>query len=77
MLVIELEGDTDAAFTAARDKSLAEVGYRVERIAAAQVLADPAAAAQRVSDAMRACHTDRRAKRSAPRRAAPRSPRNH
>lgn len=64
MLVIELEGDTDAAFTAARDKSLAEVGYRVERIAAAQVLADPAAAAQRISDAMRAIHTERRARRT-------------
>ena len=82
MLVVEIDGDEDAAFTAARDKSLTEVGYRVERIAAAQVLADPAAAAMRVSDAMRACHAERRAKRptsnrSAPRRAAPRSPRNY
>jgi very-short-patch-repair endonuclease len=82
MLVVEIDGDADAAFTAARDKSLTEVGYRVERIAAAQVLADPDAAAQRVSDAMRSCHAARRAKRpsaprSAPRRAAPRSPRNY
>ncbi len=77
MLVIEIDGDADAAFTAARDKSLTEVGYRVERIAAAQVLADPTAAAQRISDAMRSIHTERRAKRSAPRRAAPRSPRNY
>lgn len=82
MLVVEIDGDADAAFTAARDKSLTEVGYRVERIAAAQVLADPDAAAQRVSDAMRASHAARRAKRSsaprsAPRRAAPRSPRNY
>ncbi len=77
MLVVEIDGDADAAFTAARDKSLTEVGYRVERIAAAQVLADPDAAAQRVSDAMRALHAERRAKRSAPRRAAPRSPRNY
>lgn len=82
MLVVEIDGDADAAFTAARDKSLTEVGYRVERIAAAAVLADPDAAAQRVSDAMRALHAERRAKRpssnrSAPRRAAPRSPRNY
>jgi len=77
MLVVEIDGDVDAAFTAARDKSLTEVGYRVERIAAAQVLADPDGAAQRVSDAMRSRHTERRAKRSAPRRAAPRSPRNY
>ena len=77
MLVVEIDGDADAAFTAARDKSLTEVGYRVERISAAQVLADPTAVAQRISDAMRSIHTQRRAKRSAPRRAAPRSPRNY
>jgi very-short-patch-repair endonuclease/L-amino acid N-acyltransferase YncA len=82
MLVVEIDGDADAAFTAARDKSLTEVGYRVERIAAAAVLADPTAAAQRISDAMRALHAERRAKRSsstrsAPRHAAPRSPRNY
>jgi very-short-patch-repair endonuclease/L-amino acid N-acyltransferase YncA len=77
MLVVEIDGDADAAFTAARDKSLTEVGYRVERVAAAEVLADPTSAAQRISDAMRSLHTERRAKRSAPRRAAPRSPRNY
>lgn len=77
MLVVEIDGDVDAAFTAARDKSLTEVGYRVERIAAAQVLADPDAAAQRISDAMRSIHTERRAKRSATRRPAPRSPRKY
>lgn len=77
MLVVEIDGDDDAAFTAARDKSLAEVGYRVERIAAADVLADPDSAAQRVSDAMRALHTERRAKRSASHRAPPRRPRNY
>lgn len=82
MLVVEIDGDADAAFTAARDKSLGEVGYRVERIAAADVLADPDAAAQRVSDAMRALHTERRAKRSAStrsgaRRPAPRRPREY
>lgn len=82
MLVVELDGDADAAFTAARDKSLAEVGYRVERIAAADVLADPDTAAQRVSDAMRALHAERRAKRSASnrtgaRRPAPRRPREY
>ncbi|MBX9663320.1 GNAT family N-acetyltransferase [Novosphingobium sp.] len=77
MLVVEVDGDADAAFTAARDKSLTEVGYRVERIAAAQVLADPDAAAQRISDAMRSIHTERRAKRSATRRPAPRSPRKY
>lgn len=77
MLVVELDGDEDAAFTAARDKSLGEVGYRVERIAAADVLADPDAAAMHVSNAMRALHTERRSRRSAPRRPAPRSPRNY
>jgi very-short-patch-repair endonuclease/L-amino acid N-acyltransferase YncA len=82
MLVVEIDGDADAAFTSARDKSLTEVGYRVVRIAAADVLADPDVAAQRVSDVMRASHAERRAKRpnssrSAPRRAAPRSPRNY
>ncbi len=77
MLVVEIDGDADAAFTAARDKSLTEVGYRVVRIAASDVLADPTAAAQRISDAMRSLHTERRARRSAPRRAAPRSPRNY
>jgi len=53
MLVIELAGDEDAAFAAMRDRSLAEVGYRVERIAAADVLADPAGAAAHVSAMMR------------------------
>jgi very-short-patch-repair endonuclease/L-amino acid N-acyltransferase YncA len=82
MLVIEIDGDADAAFTAARGRSLGEVGYRVERIAAANVLADPDAAAQRVSDAMRALHTERRAKRSTStrtgaRRPAPRRPREY
>lgn len=82
MLVVEIDGDADAAFTAARDKSLSEVGYRVERIAAADVLADPDAAAQRVSDAMRVLHTERRARRSsssrtATRRPAPRRPREY
>lgn len=61
MLVVELDGDEDAAFTADRDRSLAEVGYRVERIAAADVLAAPEAAAARISDAMRARWHERRA----------------
>ncbi|WP_240481415.1 GNAT family N-acetyltransferase [Novosphingobium fuchskuhlense] len=64
MLVIEIDGDADAAFTAARDKSLTEVGYRVERIAASAVLADADAAAQRISDIMRSLHTERRSKRT-------------
>ncbi len=60
MLVIELDGDEDAAFAATRDRSLAEVGYRVERIAAAAVLADPAAAAAQVSALMRERWHERR-----------------
>ena len=75
MLVIELDGDEDAAFAADRDRSLTEVGYRVERIAADTVLADPAAAATHVSTAMRERYFERRERmkanrpRSAPRRA--------
>ncbi|MGE3690650.1 MAG: endonuclease domain-containing protein [Novosphingobium sp.] len=64
MLVIELEGDEDAAFTATRDRSLTEVGYRVERIAAEAVLADPPAAAAHVSSVMRERWHERRANRA-------------
>jgi very-short-patch-repair endonuclease len=73
MLVIELDGDEDAAFTADRTRSLTEVGYRVERLSAAAVLADPAAAATRVSETMRERWHERRAAR----KAAPRPPRTH
>lgn len=62
MLVIELEGDEDSAFTADRDRSLAEVGYRVERIAAEQVLADPAAMAAQIVNVMRERWHERRAR---------------
>lgn len=69
MLVVELDGDTDAGFTAPRDKSLAEVGYKVLRLPAAEILADPHAAAMQVRDAMEARWHERRANRkpSAPR----------
>ncbi len=60
MLVIELDGDEDAAFAADRTRSLAEVGYRVERLSAAAVLADPAAAAAQVSAIMRERWHERR-----------------
>lgn len=60
MLVIELSGDEDAPFAADRDRSLAEVGYQVDRIAAEQVLADPAMAASHISDLMRARWHERR-----------------
>lgn len=71
MLVIELDGDEDAAFAADRDRSLAEVGYRVERLAAGAVLADPAAAAAQVSATMRERWHERRARaHSAPSRNA-------
>lgn len=53
MLVIELDGDEDAAFAADRTRSLVEVGYRVERLAATDVLADPDGAAARIAEAMR------------------------
>ncbi len=72
MLVLELDGDDDAAFAANRDHSLTEIGYRVERISAAAVLADPAGAAIHVTDIMRARFHERRdrakANRAAPRR---------
>lgn len=53
MLVVDLDGDEDSALSADRSRSLAEVGYRVERLSASAVLADPPAAAARVSDIMR------------------------
>lgn len=72
MLVIELSGDENEAFAADRSRSLAEVGYRVERIATDAVLADPAAAAAHVSSIMRERWHERRERakqtRSAPRR---------
>jgi len=64
MLVIELEGDEDAVFTATRDRSLAEVGYRVERIPAEAVLADPEAMAAQVVSVMRERWHERRANRA-------------
>ncbi|MFZ5743779.1 MAG: DUF559 domain-containing protein [Pseudomonadota bacterium] len=63
MLVIELDGDEDASFTADRTRSLTEVGYRVERLSAAAVLADPAAAAAQVSAVMRERWHERRAQK--------------
>ena len=60
MLVVELSGDEDAVFAADRDRSLTEVGYRVERIAAQAVLADPAGAAAHVSAVMRERWHERR-----------------
>jgi very-short-patch-repair endonuclease len=67
MLVIELDGDEDAAFAADRTRSLTEVGYRVDRLPAADVLADPAAAAARVSDIMRERWHERKSRPRAPR----------
>lgn len=75
MLVIELEGDEDAAFTATRDRSLAEVGYRVERIPAEAVLADPEATAAQVVSVMRERWHERRANRAQSRGAPQRRPR--
>lgn len=60
MLVIEFDGEEDASFTADRTRSLTEVGYRVERLSAADVLADPAAAAAQVSAVMRERWHERR-----------------
>jgi very-short-patch-repair endonuclease len=76
MLVIELSGDEDAAFAANRDASLIEVGYRVERIAAAEVLADPTAAATHVSSVMRERWHERR-DRARPSRGRSRRPREY
>jgi very-short-patch-repair endonuclease len=74
MLVLELDGDEDAAFAADRDRSLAEVGYRVERLSAEAILADPAAIATQVSMTMRERWHERRARAQA-NRSAPRRPR--
>jgi len=72
MLVLEFSGDEDAPFAADRDRSLTEVGYRVERLSADDVLADPAAAAAHVSTLMRERYYERRERlkqsRGAPRR---------
>lgn len=67
MLVIELAGDEDAAFAATRDRSLAEVGYKVERIAADAVLADPEGAATHISTLMRERWHERRSRAGASR----------
>ena len=79
MLVVELDGDEDAAFAADRTRSLTEVGYRVERLSAEAVLADPAAAAAQVSAVMRERWHERRARpqpnRAQPNRSGPRRPR--
>lgn len=70
MLAIELDGDEDAAFAADRDASLVAVGYRVERLAADTVLADPVAAAERVVAVMRERWHERRNRPRAGRPAA-------
>ena len=70
MLVVELDGDEDASFTADRTRSLTEIGYRVERLSAAAVLADPAAAAAQVSAVMRERWHERRDRNRAARPAA-------
>lgn len=75
MLVIELDGDEDASFTADRTRSLGEVGYRVERLSAEAVLADPAAAATRVSEVMRERWHERRSRAQANRAPRPARPR--
>ena len=62
MRVIDLDNDEDAILSADRSRSLAEVGYRVERLSASAVLADPPAAAARVSDIMRERWHERRAR---------------
>ncbi|NBW74278.1 MAG: DUF559 domain-containing protein [Sphingomonadaceae bacterium] len=74
MLVIELDGDEDATFTADRTRSLTEVGYRVERLSAAAVLADPAGAATRVSEVMRERWHERRERNRAARPTPNRAP---
>jgi very-short-patch-repair endonuclease len=72
MLVIELADDEDAQFAADRTRSLTEVGYRVERIAAADVLADAVGAAQHVVSIMRERWQERRHRAKANR--SPRRP---
>lgn len=72
MMVLELDGDDDAGLTSMRDRSLAEVGYQVLRLPAADILSDPPAAAAHVVATMRERWHERRERaRSAPR---PRTP---
>ncbi len=74
MLVVELDGDEDAAFAADRDKSLGEVGYRVVRLNAETVLANPPGAAAHLVTVMRDRWHERKAKarERAPVRRSPR-----
>jgi len=65
MMVLELDGDADDGLTASRDRSLGEVGYRMVRLPADEVLADPQTAAARVVEAMRERWHERREKRAA------------
>jgi len=68
MMVFELDGDSETGPTSSRDRSLAEVGYQVLRLPAAEALADPAGAAAQVVAAMRErWHERRQRARSAPR----------
>jgi very-short-patch-repair endonuclease len=71
MMLVQLDGDEDAGFAADRDRSLAEVGYRIERVPAADVLADPEAAAARIVEAMRERWNERRDRARPPRRNRP------
>lgn len=62
MLVLTLDGDEGGEFTATRERSLVEVGYKVAHLPAAEVLADPDGAANRVVEIMRERWHERRAK---------------
>jgi very-short-patch-repair endonuclease len=60
MMVLDFDGDADDALSASRDRSLAEVGYRVLRLPAGEVVADPQGAAEHVVAAMRERWHERR-----------------
>ena len=60
MMVVQIDGEADDGLTATRDRSLAHVGYRIVRLAAPEILADPAAAAAQVVEAMRERWHERR-----------------
>jgi very-short-patch-repair endonuclease len=70
LVVMISEEDVAPELAQRRDRSLADVGLKVVRFAAADVLADPAEAARATVAALKARYDEQRAARSAPRSGA-------
>ena len=60
MMVVQIDGEADDGLTATRDRSLAQVGHRIVRLSAPEILGDPASAAAHVVEAMRERWHERR-----------------